>query len=162
MRSVTKLPQASLRVPPGQPSSQGQAIPAAFPPQGAAGTSFKCTRKSKAEATGRSWTPADKELIADMRAKRISHEVIAQKFGVTSQRISQLALRWGLPVIGHTHNRKEYIKQSVKKPEFDQPTGEAKIRRCLMGDHDFLSNHIGHRVCEKCKSNNRIVWQMGC
>ena len=45
-----------------------------------------------------------------------------------------------------------------KKPEPDRPPLR-KERKCLMCSKDFVSSHVGERVCTNCKST--AAWREG-
>lgn len=45
-----------------------------------------------------------------------------------------------------------------KKPEPDRPPVR-KERKCLMCRRDFVSGHVGERVCTNCKST--AAWREG-
>ena len=43
------------------------------------------------------------------------------------------------------------MSQSSKlKPEPDRPS-EPKLRKCLKCGKEFMSEHVGERICPKCK-----------
>lgn len=44
----------------------------------------------------------------------------------------------------------DMVKGSKLKPEPDRP-GVPKLRKCLKCDEPFRSEHIGERICPKCK-----------
>ncbi len=46
----------------------------------------------------------------------------------------------------------------TKKPESDREHVQ-KSRKCLMCSGDFVSHHIGERVCPSCKETT--VWRSG-
>jgi len=49
-------------------------------------------------------------------------------------------------------------RTDTKKPEPDRPPVK-KVRKCLMCNGEFNSNHIGERVCPSCKETS--VWRSG-
>ena len=49
-------------------------------------------------------------------------------------------------------------KSHTSKPEPDQPP-LVKERTCLMCTRQFLSQHVGERVCTTCKSTS--AWREG-
>ena len=49
-------------------------------------------------------------------------------------------------------------RTDTKKPEPDIPH-LSKTRKCLMCSSEFVSKHIGERVCPSCKETS--VWRSG-
>jgi len=49
-------------------------------------------------------------------------------------------------------------RTDTKKPEPDRPH-LSKTRKCLMCSSEFVSKHIGERVCPSCKETS--VWRSG-
>lgn len=87
VRSVEKLPQASSRVPLGQSAEHGLATPAAFPPQGAAGTPFKRPNGRPPAIVSPRAHPLVRELFRLMKRKQLSAEKLARKSGYLAQTI---------------------------------------------------------------------------
>ncbi len=81
---------------------------------------------------------------------------IAAALGVSTNQVEY----WTKALIGSgavpAREKCKYMRSpigSISKPPPDKPH-EAKIRKCMMCKHEFLSEHVGHRICKPCKNTN--------
>ena len=60
--------------------------------------------------------------------------------------------------LGVGAKKKAYLREPVTKPDAEREY-VSKNRKCLMHGGEFLSSHIGERVCPSCKSTS--IWSSG-
>lgn len=110
---------------------------------------------------GQVWSEHDKKRVQEMREAGRTHDEIGKVFGVSGNRIGQLAQKWRLPMVRVARERKPIPKaKSIHKPEFEpRKPIEPVTRKCLMCADPFKSTHRLEFVCQHCKGTE--TWRAG-
>lgn len=88
----------------------------------------------------------DRVKFRDLVARDFSIETAGSQVGLGPNESQQLA-RTDRHLIRKRRTRLQYVKPT------NGQNPDAKIRRCLVGDHDFYSRGPHERICRDCKGS---------